>query len=94
MHDSCAAGPEDEESGVMKEDEEEDMECSPCRAGGEDLEAEEEGAFHRKVPDPGQPSKADREQHELTHIPFRSWCVHCVRGRGQSDHHAHRKNPR
>ena len=49
----------------------------------EDLEAEEEGVCHKEVTDPGQPSRAEREQHELTHIPFRSWCPHCVRGRGK-----------
>ena len=28
------------------------------------------------------------EQHELTHLPFRNWCRHCVRAKGQeSPHH-------
>ena len=28
------------------------------------------------------------EQHELTHLPFRSWCRHCVRAKGkESPHH-------
>ena len=26
-------------------------------------------------------------QHELTHIPYRPWCVHCRRNRGRSDPH-------
>ena len=25
--------------------------------------------------------------HEVTHLPFRSWCSHCVRGRGKSFQH-------
>ena len=25
--------------------------------------------------------------HELTHVPFRSWCEHCVRGRGEGVRH-------
>ena len=28
------------------------------------------------------PSKLEVEEHELTHLPFRNWCRHCVRGRG------------
>ena len=28
------------------------------------------------------------EQHELTHLPFQSWCRHCVRAKGkESPHH-------
>ena len=34
------------------------------------------------------PSEAEVEQHELTHLPFRSWCRHCVRAKGkESPHH-------
>ena len=25
--------------------------------------------------------------HNVSHIPFRSWCAHCVRGRGKSFYH-------
>ena len=32
--------------------------------------------------DPKEPTKVEREEHEKTHLPFRSWCRHCVRGRG------------
>ena len=28
------------------------------------------------------PSEAEVEQHEFTHLPFRSWCRHCVRAKG------------
>ena len=24
------------------------------------------------------PSQVERDLHELTHLPFRSWCTHCV----------------
>ena len=27
------------------------------------------------------------EQHMINHIPYRSWCRHCISGHGQSDHH-------
>ena len=35
--------------------------------------------------DPKTPSKEEVEEHELTHIPFRNWCRHCVRGRGKEE---------
>ena len=44
----------------------------------------------RKLHDPKLPSKAEVEAHNLTHLPFRSWCRHCVRGRGEEE--PHRKN--
>ena len=35
--------------------------------------------------DPREPSKEEREEHEKTHLPFRNWCQHCVRGRGKEE---------
>ena len=42
------------------------------------------------VPSPKEPGAADRARHELTHMPYRSWCFSCVAGRGADD--AHRKS--
>jgi hypothetical protein len=67
-------------------DEEDENECKECSVG-EDIEAEEEGIVHKEVRSPGQPSRSEVEKHELTHIPFRVWCEHCVRGRGKSAPH-------
>ena len=36
----------------------------------------------KKVQDPREPSKEERVQHEMTHLLHRSWCKHCLRGRG------------
>ena len=36
----------------------------------------------RLIPDPGEPNRREREAHEVTHVPCRSWCIACVRGRG------------
>ena len=33
---------------------------------------------------PSSPSRAEREAHEATHFPFRSWCAACVRGRSDN----------
>ena len=36
----------------------------------------------------GKPaSQRELDEHMITHIPYRSWCKHCISGRGQSDHH-------
>ena len=35
------------------------------------------------VHDPKLPSLREREEHQLTHLPYRSWCSHCVSGKGK-----------
>ena len=47
----------------------------------------EEGRVARGMPSPIVVSKQEKEQHELTHLPFRSWCSHCVRGRARNMMH-------
>ena len=34
---------------------------------------------------PEEPTAQEREEHMLTHMPFRSWCRHCFRGRGKEE---------
>ena len=36
---------------------------------------------------PTMPSESERKQHELTHLPYRDWCQHCVSGKGKENHH-------
>ena len=52
---------------------------------GED--GEEEAREVRGPIIPVTPSLEDVRQHRLTHRPFRSWCPHCVRGKGREDPH-------
>ena len=33
----------------------------------------------RSIPKPMLPSRVDREKHELTHLPYQTWCRHCTR---------------
>jgi hypothetical protein len=40
-----------------------------------------EAIVPRVVPDVIAPTKLEREQHETTHLPFLSWCEHCVKGK-------------
>ena len=41
----------------------------------------------RRVTQPDQPTQKEIEEHELTHFPYRPWCIHCVRGQGINDAH-------
>jgi len=36
----------------------------------------------KKMVDPKVPSREEVETHEMTHLPYRNWCRHCVMGRG------------
>jgi hypothetical protein len=49
--------------------------------------AEEEGRRPRVFADPGMPSRQDVIEHNVTHMPYRSWCARCVRGRGRNNPH-------
>ena len=40
-----------------------------------------------------KPSQEEVDRHELTHLPFRSWCQHCVFGRAKNDPHFASKGP-
>ena len=31
-----------------------------------------------------EPTAQERLDHAIAHVPYRSWCPHCVRGRGKS----------
>lgn len=35
---------------------------------------------------PKEPTKVEKEEHERTHCPYRSWCEHCVRARARNGH--------
>ena len=55
-----------------------------------DEEQEEEHQKARAVASPDLPSRREAEDHNLTHIPFRSWCNRCLRGRGRRSAHKRR----
>ena len=57
---------------------EEDFECQECVAP-------------RILPDPGQPTQRQLEDHRVDHLPFRSWCPECVAGRAAGEQHIARK---
>ena len=54
------------------------------------LEAEAEEYDSREVKrvcSPCKPSLSEVDHHNSTHLPYRSWCRHCVKGRGKEAAH-------
>ena len=50
-------------------------------------EMPDEGVMPKVKVSSEMPSKEDIDSHMVTHIPYRPWCDHCVRGRAVNDHH-------
>jgi hypothetical protein len=61
------------------EEAEEDFECQEC-------------VEPRILPDPGQPTQKQLEDHRVDHLPYRSWCPECVAGRATGEQHIARKD--
>ena len=70
-----------------KEKTSEEMMRSPCQ--GVDMPTEEEFGVRnpRKLANPRLPSEKEVKEHNLTHLPYRSWCAHCVAGKGKAAPH-------
>jgi len=54
---------------------------------GQALAEEDAGTSAKPLPIPARPTPEMVKAHEVCHVPFRSWCSHCVRGRGKSFSH-------
>ena len=56
---------------------------------------EQEAGISRAVAFPIRPTEKMIQEHEVCHLPFRSWCPHCIKGRGrtnpQKSHAEHHK---
>ena len=65
-------------------------------ARDESLEDDDhEGADARILPDPGEPTPSQVEDHRASgHIPYRAWCRECVAGRGTGEQHRKRTGER
>ena len=49
----------------------------------------EEAVAPRVPPAPAKPTQAEQDEHYATgHAAWRSWCEHCVKGRGRASPHA------
>ena len=78
---------EHEEDAVGAQDEEDKNEEN----AGTDQEEDQEGRKPKMLPSPVGPSRREYEEHMCTHIPYRGWCPHCVRGKApNAQHRRHR----
>ena len=71
---------EAEEGRCSEEDPDVCVTCDPD-------EGEAGRRFVKKLQDPKKPSAEEVEEHEKTHLPYRSWCKACVKGRGKAMPH-------
>jgi hypothetical protein len=83
--------PEVEEEGGAAEAVRENAYGVPWLEGDEEEEAMEEAVVAKPAKDPHAPTHAEREAHEATHLPFRSWCAECVSGRRDNPPHLRRE---
>ena len=60
----------------------------------DESEIEHEGVAPKVARQPDQPTAQQRREHDLCHVPYRSWCKHCVRGRGKRRAHSRIKSGR
>ena len=55
---------------------------------GEDLvDVDEEDTAKRVLRHPGDPTAEEYEAHRVDHLPYRSWCPHCVNGKATGRPH-------
>ena len=55
---------------------------------GEDLvDVEEEDDTKHILRQPGDPTAEEYETHRVDHLPYRSWCPHCVNGKATGRQH-------
>ena len=52
-------------------------------AADTDANDDDEAALPRLASVPVRPTKEEVDNHMTTHVPFRSWCPHCVRGKSK-----------
>ena len=57
----------------------------------EDAFIEDEAELPRKVTWDMRPSKEEVELHNTTHLPYRSWCPHCLRGKARRRAHMRKR---
>ena len=80
----------------MTEAPSEDIPVSPVEVNHDDTtieledeaeEAEEEARKVKLAASPYVPTAKEVDEHNVTHLPFRSWCHQCVKGKARNKSH-------
>ena len=56
----------------------------------EDVFVGDEAELPKRVHFDMRPAQEDVNLHNITHLPYRSWCPHCVRGKARRRSHRER----
>ena len=63
----------------------------------DDAQEAQQATKARAIPAPSQPTPQERMEHNLTHLPYRTWCPICTKSKGRADNHPqqqqHSKQP-
>ena len=59
----------------------------PEAASSGDIRHDTSSAPVVSVRDPGSASQSEIDEHDKTHLPYRSWCPVCVMAKGKEDGH-------
>ena len=57
----------------------------------EDVFIGDEAELPKKVKWDMRPTQEEVDLHNTTHLPYRSWCPHCVRGKARRRNHRKRR---
>lgn len=86
------AGQEVEEIGEQEVEQQTESQEDELEVAREDDDNTDKGKREmKKMLDPLLPTEAEVQQHNLSHLPYRNWCPHCVRGRGVEMEHRRRR---
>ena len=55
--------------------------------GQESDDGEQDCGPKQVVPDPGAPTQSEIDDHNVDHLPYRSWCECCVKGKATGEPH-------
>ena len=61
------------------------METTDATGSGDDEPGSKLGS--QALPTAAAPSQREKEEHFVSHYPFRSWCEHCIRGKAKAMRH-------
>ena len=83
LEDDC----EKEDDEISDNDVQSEKENSESSEQEFDVEDTPEEIKIKRVPNPADPTPAERERHNATHLPYRPWCSICVKANGKEDPH-------
>ena len=63
-------------------------EQSPSAEEKLEAQVEEEAHVTKPLPTPETPTRSEVLSHNVTHVPYRPWCKHCVEGRDREFGHS------